>query len=55
MQAFLIRQAPAWVVQDRRLVWNTIDIVESLGGEAVLGEARVFLEPRAAAVIWTGD
>ena len=33
--AFLQRQGPARIVHDPRLTWNTIDIVRSLGGEAV--------------------
>ncbi|RLA60702.1 MAG: phosphomannomutase [Gammaproteobacteria bacterium] len=34
-EAFLKQQGPARVVHDPRLTWNTIDIVESLKGEAV--------------------
>ncbi len=33
--AFLKQQGPARIVHDPRLTWNTIDIVQSLGGEAV--------------------
>lgn len=33
--AFLRQQGPARIVHDPRLTWNTIDIVQSLGGEAV--------------------
>jgi len=34
-EAFLRQQGPARIVHDPRLTWNTIDIVESLGGEAI--------------------
>lgn len=33
--AFLRQKGPAGIVHDPRLIWNTIDIVESLGGEAI--------------------
>jgi phosphomannomutase len=33
--AFLKQQGPARIVHDPRLTWNTIDIVQSSGGEAV--------------------
>ena len=34
-EAFLRKQGPARIVHDPRLTWNTIDIVQSQGGEAV--------------------
>jgi phosphomannomutase len=34
-EAFLIRERGARIVHDPRLVWNTVDIIESLGGEPV--------------------
>ncbi len=34
-EAFLTRERGARIVHDPRLVWNTVDIIESLGGEAV--------------------
>ena len=46
-EAFLQRQGPARVVHDPRLVWNTIDIVESLGGEAVQSKTgHAFIKER---------
>ncbi len=46
-EAFLKRQGPARVVHDPRLVWNTIDIVESLGGEAVQSKTgHAFIKER---------
>jgi len=45
--AFLKRQGPARVVHDPRLVWNTVDIVESLGGEAVQSKTgHAFIKER---------
>jgi phosphomannomutase len=45
--AFLQRQGPARVVHDPRLVWNTVDIVESLGGEAVQSKTgHAFIKER---------
>ena len=34
-EAFLTREPGVRIVHDPRLVWNTVDIIESLGGEAV--------------------
>lgn len=46
-EAFLKRHGPARVVHDPRLVWNTIDIVESLGGEAVQSKTgHAFIKER---------
>jgi len=46
-EAFLKRQGPARVVHDPRLVWNTIDIVESQGGEAVQSKTgHAFIKER---------
>lgn len=46
-EAFLKRQGPARVVHDPRLVWNTVDIVESLGGEAVQSKTgHAFIKER---------
>jgi phosphomannomutase len=45
--AFLKLQGPGRVVHDPRLVWNTIDIVESLGGEAVQSKTgHAFIKER---------
>lgn len=45
--AFLQRQGPARVVHDPRLVWNTIEIVESRGGEAVQSKTgHAFIKER---------
>jgi len=46
-EAFLKRQGPGRVVHDPRLVWNTTDIVESLGGEAVQSKTgHAFIKER---------
>jgi len=46
-EAFLKRQGPARVVHDPRLIWNTIDIVESQGGEAVQSKTgHAFIKER---------
>ena len=45
--AFLKLQGPGRVVHDPRLVWNTVDIVESLGGEAVQSKTgHAFIKER---------
>jgi phosphomannomutase len=45
--AFLQKQGPARVVHDPRLIWNTIDIVQSLGGEAVQSKTgHAFIKER---------
>jgi phosphomannomutase len=46
-EAFLRRHGPARVVHDPRLVWNTVDIVESLGGVAVQSKTgHAFIKER---------
>ncbi|MEM1153493.1 MAG: phosphomannomutase [Pseudomonadota bacterium] len=46
-EAFLQQQGPARVVHDPRLVWNTIDIVQSHGGEAVQSKTgHAFIKER---------
>ena len=46
-EAFLKRYGPARIVHDPRLVWNTTDIVESLGGEAVQSKTgHAFIKER---------
>ena len=37
-ETFLSRSSPEKIVHDPRLTWNTIDIVERLGGEAILSK-----------------
>jgi phosphomannomutase len=45
--AFLQQQGPARIVHDPRLTWNTIDIVQSLGGEAVQSKTgHAFIKER---------
>ncbi len=45
--AFLKQQGPARIVHDPRLTWNTIDIVQSLGGEAVQSKTgHAFIKER---------
>jgi phosphomannomutase len=45
--AFLRQQGPARIVHDPRLTWNTIDIVQSLGGEAVQSKTgHAFIKER---------
>ena len=46
-EAFLKRQGPARIVYDPRLTWNTVDIVQSLGGEAVQSKTgHAFIKER---------
>ena len=46
-EAFLKRYGPARIVHDPRLVWNTADIVQSLGGEAVQSKTgHAFIKER---------
>jgi phosphomannomutase len=46
-EAFLKQQGPARIVHDPRLIWNTIDIVESQGGEAVQSKTgHAFIKER---------
>ncbi|MDZ7782849.1 MAG: phosphomannomutase [Halioglobus sp.] len=46
-EAFLKQWGPGRIVHDPRLVWNTIDIVESLGGEAVQSKTgHAFIKER---------
>lgn len=45
--AFLEKSSPEKIVHDPRLTWNTIDIVESLGGEAVMSKTgHAFIKER---------
>jgi phosphomannomutase len=45
--AFLKQQGPARIVHDPRLTWNTVDIVTSLGGEAVQSKTgHAFIKER---------
>jgi phosphomannomutase len=45
--AFLRQQGPARIVHDPRLTWNTVDIVQSLGGEAVQSKTgHAFIKER---------
>jgi phosphomannomutase len=45
--AFLRQQGPARIVHDPRLTWNTIEIVQSLGGEAVQSKTgHAFIKER---------
>ncbi|MEZ5503309.1 MAG: phosphomannomutase [Halioglobus sp.] len=46
-EAFLRQKGPSRIVHDPRLTWNTIDIVESLGGEAVQSKTgHAFIKER---------
>jgi phosphomannomutase len=46
-EAFLKQQGPARIVHDPRLTWNTVDIVESLKGEAVQSKTgHAFIKER---------
>jgi phosphomannomutase len=46
-EAFLRQQGPARIVHDPRLTWNTIDIVQSLEGEAVQSKTgHAFIKER---------
>lgn len=46
-EAFLRKHGPNRIVHDPRLTWNTIDIVESLGGEAVQSKTgHAFIKER---------
>ena len=46
-EAFLKQQGPARIVHDPRLTWNTVDIVQSLGGEAVQSKTgHAFIKER---------
>ena len=46
-EAFLRQQGPARIVHDPRLTWNTIDIVQSLKGEAVQSKTgHAFIKER---------
>ncbi len=57
-EAFLKRAGAARIVYDPRLTWNTVDIVESMGGEAVLtkcGHAFIKERMRAENAIYGGE
>jgi phosphomannomutase len=46
-EAFLRQKGAAGIVHDPRLTWNTIDIVESLGGEAIQSKTgHAFIKER---------
>jgi phosphomannomutase len=46
-EAFLKKYGPARIVHDPRLIWNTIDIVQALGGEAVQSKTgHAFIKER---------
>ena len=46
-ESFLKKQGPARIVHDPRLTWNTVDIVRSLGGEAVQSKTgHAFIKER---------
>jgi len=46
-EAFLRQKGPSRIVHDPRLVWNTVDIVESLGGEAIQSKTgHAFIKER---------
>ena len=46
-EAFLQQSGPAKIVHDPRLTWNTVDIVESAGGEAVQSKTgHAFIKER---------
>jgi len=46
-EAFLKQQGPSRIVHDPRLTWNTVDIVESLGGEPVQSKTgHAFIKER---------
>lgn len=57
-EAFLRKHGPARIVHDPRLTWNTIDIVKSLGGEAVeskTGHAFIKERMRLENAIYGGE
>jgi len=46
-EAFLRRHGPARIVHDPRLIWNTIDVVQSLGGQAIQSKTgHAFIKER---------
>lgn len=46
-QAFLLRQPGSKIIHDPRLVWNTVEIVESAGGQAVQSKTgHAFIKER---------
>lgn len=56
--AFLKKTGPARIVHDPRLTWNTVDIVESLGGEAIqtkCGHAFIKERMRAENAVYGGE
>jgi len=57
-QAILQAQGPSRIVYDPRLTWNTIDIVEKLGGEPVIcksGHAFIKEKMRAVDAVYGGE
>ena len=56
--AFLVRQKNARIIHDPRLTWNTIDIVEKAGGQAVMsktGHAFIKERMRAEDAVYGGE
>ena len=56
--AFLARQTNARIIHDPRLTWNTIDIVEKAGGQAVMsktGHAFIKERMRAEDAVYGGE
>ena len=57
-EAFLATRAKAKIIHDPRLTWNTIDIVEQAGGEAVMsktGHAFIKERMRAEDAVYGGE
>ncbi len=57
-EAFLKQGGPARIVHDPRLTWNTIDVVEALGGEPVqskTGHAFIKARMRAENAVYGGE
>ena len=56
--AFLARQTNARIIHDPRLTWNTIDIVEKAGGQAVMsktGHAFIMERMRTEDAVYGGE
>jgi phosphomannomutase len=57
-ETFLRQEPGARIVHDPRLIWNTLDIVQSLGGKAVLcksGHAFIKAKMREADAVYGGE
>ena len=57
-QIFLTRESGATIVHDRRVIWNTLDVVKTCGGKALsskTGHAFVKSEMRKAEAIYGGE